>query len=267
MKKTIVTSVLIIASAISVFAQKETKEQKKTRKEAEKIVKQEKKESKKRESEKPKLMVAEIKGALETQNNDERLKELLSDNQGKPANGSLFTDNASNGNLLIDFKARRVGDLVFVDVVEENSATVSSNASRSRDSGNLGGIVPLVGALPVSGAATVGSVLGGLGQREFEGKGSTQRRSNVSARITARVVEVLPNGDLRIEAVKLVKINKETEQLAVTGIVRQNDLAGDNSIKTISIGDLRVEFNGKGIASQDNAPGWLFRLFDKISPF
>ena len=71
----------------------------------------------------------------------------------------------------------------------------------------------------------------------------------------------------RIEAVKLVKINKETEQLAVTGIVRQNDLAGDNSIPTTYIGDLRVEFNGKGIASADNGPGWLWRLFDKINPF
>ena len=72
---------------------------------------------------------------------------------------------------------------------------------------------------------------------------------------------------MRIEAVKLVKINKETEQLAVTGIVRSNDLASDNSIATTSVGDLKVEFNGKGIASADNAPGWLFRFFDKVNPF
>ena len=58
----------------------------------------------------------------------------------------------------------------------------------------------------------------------MNGNGSTQRNSDVRARITARVVEVLPNGDLRIEAVKLVRINKETEQVAVTGIVRPNDL-------------------------------------------
>ncbi len=97
--------------------------------------------------------------------------------------------------------------------------------------------------------------------------GSTRRNSNVTARITARVIEVLPNGDLRIQALKQVRINKETELLAVTGIVRKKDIASDNSIQTIEIGDLRVEFNGKGIASRDNAPGWLFRLFDKINPF
>jgi flagellar L-ring protein precursor FlgH len=185
----------------------------------------------------------------------------------KPANGSLFTDNSVNGNLLADFKARRVGDLVFVDIVESSEAEVTSGAKRNRDSGAVGGIGTIAGALPVPGAAIAGTIVGALGKRNYEGSGSTQRNSDVRARITARVVEVLPNGDLRIEALKLVKINKETEQVAVTGIVRQTDLNSDNSIQTVAIGDLRVEFNCKGVASKDNAPGWLFRLFDKISPF
>ncbi len=185
----------------------------------------------------------------------------------KPANGSLFTDNGLNGNLLIDFKARRVGDLVFVDIVESSEATVESGADRKRDSGTVGGIGTVAGALPVPGAAVAGVIVGALGKRNYSGGGSTQRTSEVRARITARVIEVLPNGDLRIEALKLVKINKETEQVAVTGIVRQTDLSADNAIQTLAIGDLRVEFNGKGVASKDNAPGWLFRLFDKVSPF
>jgi flagellar L-ring protein precursor FlgH len=185
----------------------------------------------------------------------------------KPANGSLFTDSATNGNLLADFKARRVGDLVFVDIVESSEATVESSAKRNRDSGTLAGIGTVAGALPVPGAAVAGTIVGALGVRKYDGKGSTQRNSDVRARITARVVEVLPNGDLRIEALKLVRINKETEQVAVTGIVRPSDLNSDNAVQTVSIGDLRVEFNGKGVASKDNAPGWLYRLFDKVSPF
>lgn len=185
----------------------------------------------------------------------------------KPANGSLFTDPAANGGLFRDFKARQAGDLVFVDVVEESSAAVTSGASRKRDSGTVGGVVAAAGALPVPGAAVAGSVIGALGQRKFEGNGETRRESEVRARIAARVVEVLPNGDLRVEGLKLVRLNKETEQVAITGIVRTSDLAADNSVPTIYVGDLRVELNGKGIASADNAPGWLFRLFDKVSPF
>ncbi len=184
-----------------------------------------------------------------------------------PANGSLYTDNAPNANLVVDLKARRVGDLVFVDVVETSVSNVNSNASRKRDSGDAGGIGTLAGALPISGAAAAQTVIGALGTRKYEGKGTTGRSSSVRARIAARVVEVLPNGDLRIEAIKLVKVNKETEQLAMSGIVRSVDLAADNSIPTTFIGDLRVEMNGKGVASADNAPGWLFRLFDKFNPF
>ncbi len=219
---------------------------------------QDKKEKQRKKKDQPKLTVVEVQPTPPIAPPVEQLK---------PANGSLFTDNSVNANLLRDFKARQVGDLVFVDVVETSTANVTSSAKRNRDSGNVGGIVPLLNAIPVNGAATAGSVVGELGKRSYEGKGTTARTSNVRARITARVVEVLSNGDLRIEAVKLVKINKETEQIAVTGIVRPNDLAKDNSIETIYVGDLRVEFNGKGIASADNAPGWLFRLFDKISPF
>lgn len=185
----------------------------------------------------------------------------------KPANGSLFTESATNANLLADFRARSLGDLVFIDVVETSSALVTSGAQRSRDSGTLGGIVTAAGALPVPGAAVAGTVAGALGTRKFEGDGSTQRNSRLRSRIAVRVVEVMPNGDLRVEGIKQVRINKETEQLAVTGIVRKNDIASDNSVPTVAVGDLRVEFNGKGVASADNAPGWLFRFFDKITPF
>jgi flagellar L-ring protein precursor FlgH len=216
------------------------------------------KKSKKKLKEQPKLAVVQIEDVPPV---------IPVPEAQKPANGSLFTDTAAAGSLFGDFKARRVGDLVFVDIVESSTATVTSGAKRNRDSGTLGGVVTGVGALPVPGAAAVGGVLGALGTRKYEGNGQTQRDSDVRARITARVVEVLPNGDLRIEALKLVRVNKETEQVAVTGIVRQNDLRKDNSIETIYIGDLRVELNGKGVASADNAPGWLFRLFDKISPF
>ncbi len=185
----------------------------------------------------------------------------------RPANGSLFTDSAPNRSLLSDFKATGIGDLLFIDVIEASAASVSSNAKRSRDSGTLGGLTGAVGAIPLPGATVTAGVLGGLGQRKFEGKGETGRTSQLNARVTARVIEILPNGDFRVEAQKIVKINKEDELLTLSGIVRRRDVSADNAIPTTMVGDLRVQLNGKGVASADNAPGWLFRLFEKISPF
>ncbi|HEY6804699.1 MAG TPA: flagellar basal body L-ring protein FlgH [Pyrinomonadaceae bacterium] len=182
------------------------------------------------------------------------------------ANGSLFSA-AAGTSLVTDFKPRGVGDLVFVDVVEASTATVNSAASRSRDSGTVGGLTSAIGSLPVAGAAATAAVVTAMGQRKFEGKGATNRNSRLNARIVARVVEVLPNGDLRIVAEKMVKINKEDEKLSLSGIVRTKDVSGDNSVPSTSIGDLKVALNGKGVASADNGPGWLFRILDKISPF
>jgi flagellar L-ring protein FlgH len=185
----------------------------------------------------------------------------------EPANGSLFVPEAPGTSLVTDFKARRLGDLIFIDVDETSLASVSSGATRNRDSGALGGLVGLIAQLPTPAAAAAGGVVGGLGTRKFEGKGSTQRQSTLQARITARVVEVLPNGDLRIEAEKLIKINKEDEKLILSGVVRTKDVSAQNSVASSSLGDLKVAINGKGVASKDNQPGWLFRVLDKISPF
>ncbi len=219
------------------------------------------KESGKKLKEQPKLAIVQIEETPPTPP-PATINEIV-----KPANGSLFSDSPVNGNLFRDFKAGQLGDLVFIDIDETSTATVTSGANRERDSGTVGGVVTAAGALPIPGAAIAGTIVGALGKRGYEGKGATERKSAIRARITARVIEVLPNGDLRIQAIKLVRINKETEQVAVTGIIRPNDLAADNSVPTALIGDLRVEFNGKGVASADNTPGWFFRLFDKISPF
>jgi flagellar basal body L-ring protein FlgH len=118
----------------------------------------------------------------------------------QPANGSLFVSDAPGASLVTDFKARRLGDLIFIEVDETAIATVSSGANRSRDSGGIAGLVGLIAALPSPSSAAVSGVVGGLGSRKFEGQGSTQRQSSLRTTITARVVDVLPNGYLRIEA-------------------------------------------------------------------
>jgi flagellar L-ring protein precursor FlgH len=182
-------------------------------------------------------------------------------------NGSLYSNATAGEGLFSDFKPRRVGDLVFVDVIETSAATVSSGANQARKAAGVAGVVGAAGTVPVPGAGLTAAALGDFANRKYDGSGSTERQSRLRARIAARVIEVLPNGDLRIEARKVVKINKEKEQLALSGVVRQRDVSPDNSISTTAVGDLSVELNGKGVASSGNAPGWLYRFFEKISPF
>lgn len=185
----------------------------------------------------------------------------------RPVTGSLFTDGAPMGSLFSDFKATRVGDLVFIDVVEESTGSVESTAKRSRESGTLAGLAGLIAAMPFSGSSTVSSVMSGLGERRFEGKGDSTRASSMTAHIAARVIEIFPNGDLRIEAEKTVNLNREHEKMTLSGVVRRRDLTVRNTVPSSMVGDLQVSLNGKGVASADSGPGWLFRLFEKIAPF
>ncbi len=185
----------------------------------------------------------------------------------KPDNGSLFSDSARNTEILIDLKPRQIGDIVFIDVAESNSASVSSSAKHSRESGSLGGALLAAAPVPPVYVAAAGGLTGALSSRKYDGKGSTERSSQLRARVAARVVEVMPNGDLRIEAEKRTKINKETEKLVLSGYVRTRDISNENAVASSSVADLKVTLNGKGIASTDNGPGWLIRLIEKYSPF
>lgn len=185
----------------------------------------------------------------------------------KPDNGSLFSDSARNLEVLIDLKPRQIGDIVFIDIVESNSASVSSSAKSSRQSGAVGGALLGLAPIPPEFVPGAGSLNNALGSRKFDGKGATERSSQLRARVAARVVEVLPNGDLRVEAEKRTKINRETEKLILSGYVRVRDISNENSIVSTSVADLKVTLNGKGIASNDNGTGWLVRLIEKYSPF
>jgi flagellar L-ring protein precursor FlgH len=187
-----------------------------------------------------------------------------------PANGSLFTDNARNVEVLSDFSPHQVGDIIFIDVVESSAASVSSSAKNKREGDGLGGsLLTAASAAPLATPIVDGtsSVLGGLNSRKFDGSGTTERTSELRARIAARVTEVLPNGEMRIQAEKRIKINKETEKLTLSGLIRGRDVSLSNSVPSTSVADLRVQLNGKGVASAHNAPGWLARMLGKIAPF
>jgi len=179
--------------------------------------------------------------------------------------GSLFSEGAAKANLFDDFKARNVGDVVTISVVETTTASVNSDASRTRKSGTLINTPAILDAVAPNAGA--GEIVKGLGDREFKGTGATSRTSTVRLALSARVVQVLPNGDLVIEGSKVRAINKETEMVVLRGIVRPRDVTANNIVLSTAIADMQIRLNGKGVASADNQPGWLYRFLSRVSPF
>src|SRR2546421_6474457 len=116
--------------------------------------------------------------------------------------GSLYSDSAPNLYLFRDFKARSVSDILTIQINESSTASNSANTS-TKKSGDVSIKAPNVGGLEKSGSPlNFASILAGASALNFAGEGSTSRTGQLQAFVSARVVQVLPNGDLGIEGVK-----------------------------------------------------------------
>jgi flagellar L-ring protein precursor FlgH len=82
--------------------------------------------------------------------------------------------------------------------------------------------------------------------------------------MTARVTEVLPNGDLVLEGVREIDINGDRQMIVLTGVVRQADIGPGNVVPSTAVGQMRIRYFGRGLIKDNLSPGWLVRVFNKI---
>lgn len=205
----------------------------------------------------------------------------MSDNESSPSANSLWGDSE---NLFSDFKARRVNDLVTILIVESLSGSGAADTETSRDSSvNLElaeflGMATDFGAqdrsllkhlynIGDSNATQFNPVIQGSGVSDFKGEGDTNRAGTLNATITAKVVEVMPNGNLVLESRKELTINNETQILVLRGMARGADITSDNTLISTKLADAQVYYVGDGVIQEKQSPGWLVRISDYVWPF
>ncbi len=191
----------------------------------------------------------------------------------RPVTGSnsLWRDTAS---LFEDVKARRVNDLITINVVENISGSGTADTAASRKSSADAAVNSLLG-VPLNlnlqnlygRGNTFSPTVNGSMTNDFKGSGATTRAGSLVGTITAKVVEVMPNGNLAIESRKDLTINNEKQILILRGMVRPEDLAADNSVSSTRIADAEVFFVGDGIVQSKQDQGWLVKILDKVWPF
>jgi flagellar L-ring protein precursor FlgH len=167
--------------------------------------------------------------------------------------------------LAADRRAREVNDLVTIRVIESIVATGSADAATTKSTKKSGGITNLFGLqskLPSFVDPT--SLIDTTGSSDFSGGGSTARSGDLKATVTARVVEVLPSGDLVIEGAREIDINGDRQVIVMTGVVRTADILQDNSVLSPRVGQLRIRYFGQGLIKDNLKPGWVVRLLNKI---
>lgn len=188
----------------------------------------------------------------------------------RPGEGSLWVDNGSLGTMFINAKARAVGDIVTIKIVETSSASNKATTNTGRTTSMAVGLDNLFGIENNYPSNAIFNPFSGVQsnyESEFDGSGTTARSGALTAYITARIIQVLPNGNLFIEGNREVRINNENQLITLTGRIRPRDISSDNTIQSTYIADARISYSGSGVINDQQRPGWLARLLDSLWPF
>src|SRR3982751_5590731 len=187
--------------------------------------------------------------------------------------GSLWQEENGRAYLYEDLRAMRVGDIITINIQEQQKGSKSADTSAQRQSTLTNSINGgATGTFGIPGIRLGGGLQRTLGvdasaENKFSGKGATSRADTLTGTLSAMVTEVLPNGDLRVQGRREVVVNSEKQLMSLSGIVRRVDLDTRNTVVSTAIAEAKIEYSGLGVVDDVQRPGWLVRILDWIYPF
>ena len=183
--------------------------------------------------------------------------------------GDSLWSNETAVSLYTDHKAKRVGDIITVIVLESNSASRNSSAKTEKKSDINASISDFIN--PNLAANVLGKVqspkLGTTSQSKFEGKGAVNNSGSFNSRFAVRVVDVLPNNNLIIEGVRRTTFSGESQTIVLKGTVRPRDVTPLNTVYSYHLADVSIGLKDDGAVSDSLKKGWFSKLWGKIAPF
>ncbi|MBP9234531.1 MAG: flagellar basal body L-ring protein FlgH [Hyphomonadaceae bacterium] len=171
-----------------------------------------------------------------------------------------------------DQRASKIGDILTVNIEIADSAQLNNTTARSRTGSTETGIQALLGledtiqnALP--GTPSLDPAVGFNSSSASNGTGSVNRQETVNLTVAAVITDRLPNGNLVIGGSQEVRINNELRELLVSGVIRPEDVASDNTIAHTKIAEARISYGGRGDISQVQRDKYGKLIYDQITPF
>lgn len=178
------------------------------------------------------------------------------------SNGAIY-QTGYDMRLFEDVKARRVGDILTIELVEQTDASKSASTTTGKSQDIGLGAPTLFGAPVVSGGNQILSASVSA-DRDFEGTGESSQSNALSGSITVTVSQVLPNGNMVVRGEKVLTINQGDEFIRLTGIIRPEDVRSDNTVLSTKIANARITYGGRGVVADANSMGWLARFFQSV---
>ena len=209
--------------------------------------------------------------ASDTARLGDQAQEMKQDLSSYRYEGSLWAERRSD--FYMDNKARRINDVVTIQIAEISNASQKVSTKTSRDTNILAGIVKFLGS-PLSFGLDnfwgkdepFAPEIESSAKSSHSGSGAISGSGKLTANIAAKVIEVMSNGNLLVEGRKEVTVEREKRLIILSGIVRPVDIEFDNTISSDKVADARIEYVGKGVISDKQGPGIFHRFFDWIYP-
>lgn len=186
------------------------------------------------------------------------------------ASASLFRSGA--GSLFRDQRASQTGDILTIRINVQDRAILDNQTQRTRSGSENAGLASLLGLesllqdiLP--GRPDTGNLVEADSLSRSTGQGNTSRSETINLTMSAVVTNVLPNGNLVVRGRQEMRVNFELRELILTGIIRPQDVARDNSIRHTQIAEARISYGGRGQLTDAQQARWAQQIYDALFPF
>ena len=172
--------------------------------------------------------------------------------------------------LYTDQKARQIGDILTVLVMENSSSSKEASSKSAKSTSTKGSLSIFHPKLDNRATSWTNASIPEWGieaTRGFDGSGEQKNSDQISATVSARVTEVLPNGNLLIEGKRTLAVQSEEMEYVLTGTVRPIDISRENTIYSTKIADLSIQYLSSGSVAKSQEKGVFDKVVDFVNPF
>lgn len=189
----------------------------------------------------------------------------------QPASANTLWRNGARA-FFVDQRARRVGDILTVNIDIDDRAQTTNSTLTGRSSDISAGVSNLLGLESSLGRILPGgfdpaNAINAGGESNHAATGNINRSEKISLTIAAVVTHVMPNGNMMIQGTQEVRTNAELRQLTVAGIVRPEDISAANTIQHTQIAEARISYGGRGDISRLQKTPAGQSLVERFTPF
>ena len=183
-----------------------------------------------------------------------------------PHNGAIFQAGKNEHPLFEDRRARNVGDILTINIVETTSASEKSS-NNADHSGTITAATPTI-----TGGTAAQTILNPFGvsgsaSSKLANKSDSAGNNTFTGTITVTVAEVLPNGNLLVGGEKQVVIGPANEYIRFSGVVNPATITGSNTVQSTQVADAHIEYKGATNVDRSAVMSVLARAFLSVLPF